>query len=335
MTACDKILVCGLGSMGRRRIRIIKRLFPEKIVYGTDIRQDRCDGVREEFGIRAWADYKTAFKAVEPQVLFVCTAPKFHTDYVLHALENNCHTFSEINLAPDGYARIIQTAARKNLTAFLSSTLIYRDETQWIQKQAQNRINLSYRYHVGQYLPDWHPWENYKDFFVGEKQGSACKEILAIELPWLVKAFGKVKRFEVMKTKLSSLELDYEDTFHLLLAHENGVYGSLSIDCVSVRAVRKFEAYSEELYFEWGGTPDSVRQYIREKNKMVTVRLESDVQKENSYADFVIENPYYREIEAFFDSTSRRITGSYTYEKDAYIQELITQLESNGGRGNG
>ena len=51
----------------------------------------------------------------------------------------------------------------------MSSTLQYRKEIQFIKeevKKVSGKVN--YIYHVGQYLPDWHPWENYKDFFVGD-----------------------------------------------------------------------------------------------------------------------------------------------------------------------
>ena len=43
------ILVIGLGSMGKRRIRLIKELYPEFVIYGVDGRQDRCNEVKELF----------------------------------------------------------------------------------------------------------------------------------------------------------------------------------------------------------------------------------------------------------------------------------------------
>ena len=39
------ILMIGLGSMGKRRIRLIQELFPEASVYGVDGREDRRDEV--------------------------------------------------------------------------------------------------------------------------------------------------------------------------------------------------------------------------------------------------------------------------------------------------
>ena len=42
----------------------------------------------------------------------------------------------------------------------------------------QQIINIS----LGQYLPDWHPWESYKSFFVSNKKTNGCRELFAIEL---------------------------------------------------------------------------------------------------------------------------------------------------------
>lgn len=60
-------------------------------------------------------------------------------------------------------------------------------------KIKETNDSLTYIYHVGQYLPDWHPWESYKDFFIGKKETNGCREIYAIQLPWILDAFGLVK----------------------------------------------------------------------------------------------------------------------------------------------
>ena len=70
---------------------------------------------------------------------------------------------------------------------------------------------VNYIYHIGQYLPDWHPWENYKNFFVGDRRTGGVREIFGIDLPWLLDAFGPVKHVYAEKDKLSGLEIDYPD----------------------------------------------------------------------------------------------------------------------------
>ncbi len=65
----------------------------------------------------------------------------------------------------------------------------------------ESSCNFSYTYHVGQYLPDWHPWEDIKDFFVNDKRTNGNREILVRELPWLTETFGEVIDFKVEMNK--------------------------------------------------------------------------------------------------------------------------------------
>ncbi len=330
MDASTKILICGLGSMGKRRLRLLQKNYPDLKVYGTDIRPDRCREVETEFQIQTFSDFKTAFKRITPFAVFVCTAPKFHSEYVIHALENNSHTFSEINLDTRKYDRILEAAKANQKTAFLSSTFLYRKEIRWIMQKVTGVSNLTYRYHVGQYLPDWHPWEKYTDFFVAEAEQSACKEILAIELPWLTMAFGGVKRFETMTRTISDLELDYDDTVHILFEHDSGIQGSVSIDCVAARGIRKLDVYNHELYIEWNGTPETLSQYDREKKRMNEIQLYNEISKDKAYDAFIIENPYMEEIKAFFESIQQRKNhGRYTYKQDLDVLNLVNAIHSN------
>jgi len=325
---CKKILICGLGSMGKRRIRIIQSLFPDHEIYGTDLREDRRAEVEDKFSIRTMADFYRAFSTIKPEIVFACTSPLAHSEFVIYALENNAHTFSEINLSAKGYGRILKAAHENNKTAFLSSTFLYREEIQCIIERVKSQNNISYRYHVGQFLPDWHPWENYKDFFVFDKETSACKEIMAIDFPWVLKTFGEVETVKAIKRKSLDLDLDYEDTFHILFEHKNGICGSVSIDCASVRGVRKLEIYSDKFYLEWEGTPDSLKIYSPELKKMIPIELIENIEKDKKYDEFVIENPYVNEIKEFFSILERGTDSKpiYTYEDDLNVINLIKKL---------
>ena len=108
----------------------------------------------------------------------VCTAPLSHAAVIGELLDNDLPVFTELNLVGDGYAENMAKAAAKNLPLFLSSTMLYRRETQYIKQQVQAFGKpVHYIYHIGQYLPDWHPWENYKNFFVGNARTGGVREI--------------------------------------------------------------------------------------------------------------------------------------------------------------
>lgn len=324
------VLVCGLGSMGKRRTRILKSLYPDIRVVGIDSRQDRINKVKNQFKIEVQTDFYKAFQEIKPQAVFICTPPLSHDKFVLYALENKAHTFSEINLTHKAYEAIIETARQNERIAFLSSTCLYKKEMNWIAGQFNGRqAPASYRYHVGQYLPDWHPWEHFSKFFVAQKESNACREIMAIEFPWIINVFGRVKNIKVIKSNISELDLGYPDIFHLLFEHENGCVGSITIDCICVKAVRKLDIFSDKIYIKWSGKPDSLQTYSDKTGKMIPVPLYTQIEKDKHYKDFIIENPYIEEIEHFFNLIEGRqsLPIIYSYEQDKYILKLIDEIE--------
>ena len=221
----ETLLVIGLSSMGKRRARLLKRARPQAALCGVDLSPARREEA-EALGIRAYESLEAALAAKAPRAAFVCTAPVTHAAIIARLLQAGVPVFTELNLVDDGYDELTAAAREKGVPLFLSSTMLYRGETQYIKRRVQEFSKpVNYIYHIGQYLPDWHPWENYKNFFVGDKRTGGVREIFGIDLPWLLDTFGPVKHVYVEKDKLSALEIDYPDTYFTVLRHENGTKG--------------------------------------------------------------------------------------------------------------
>ena len=191
----------------------------------------------------------------------------------------------------------------------------------------QNK-SLNYAYHIGQYLPDWHPWESYKNFFVGDKKTNGCREIFAIELPWLVEVFGNVKDIVIRKNKISSLDIDYDDNYMVIFEHESGHKGMVAVDVVSRKAVRNLEVFGENLYLSWDGSAEGLKKLNLDNNVEENIVLYEKVDHQNGYSKFVVENAYYDEIESFFEIINKNRQPIYDFEKDKYILELIDRIEA-------
>ena len=194
-----KLLIVGLGSMGKRRARLAKGIDAAIRIAGVDSAPARRE---EALGLgladAAYPDIPAAAAAFAPDAALVCTAPLSHAAVIGQLLDAGLPVFTELNLVDDGYDENTAKAAAKGLPLFLSSTMLYRRETQYIKQQVAGFGKpVHYIYHIGQYLPDWHPWENYKNFFVGEARTGGVREILGIDLPWLLDAFGPVEGLTV------------------------------------------------------------------------------------------------------------------------------------------
>lgn len=323
------VVVIGLGSMGKRRIRLLKE-HQDIEIYGIDSNQERCNEVAEKFGAKCFGSIADAVKNEKINCAFVCTSPLSHSAIINECLKNNLHIFTEINLVSDGYDENIELAKEKNLVLFLSSTFLYRKETQMIIDKVKDRNSkLNYIYHVGQYLPDWHPWESYNNYFIGNPKTNGCREIMAIDMPWLITAFGKIKNVSAVKSKNTNLNISYNDNYLITIEHETGAKGVFAVDVVTRKPIRHIDVYGEDIQISWNGTPDSLIEYDIQNKTSKQIAIDNASEHVEGYAAFVTENPYREEINAFLSQINNADNKTeWDCVKDAELLKIIDQIES-------
>lgn len=321
-----KALIVGYGSMGRRRIRIIRKLYSEAEIICVDSNTERT-AQAEKDGCVTYTNLKEAI-STQPDCAFVCTSPGRHSVIILELLKANIDTFTELNLVDTDYEEMIELCKKTGVKLFMSSTMIYDKQIITI-KELLNRSNepVSYMYHVGQYLPDWHPWESYLDFFISKRETNGCREILAIQLPWLIDVFGEVEQINSMCVKNSKLEVDYNDTYYLQIKHKNGVIGSFVCDVVSRKATNSFELIGEHIHLKWDGTPEGMFLYDYDKKEQKKIETYKHAERMEGYADNIIEDEYMDEVKAFFDYIYEDKLPEYNLEKDKYVLSIINEIE--------
>lgn len=324
-----EVLVIGLGSMGRRRIRLIRRYDKSIHIVGVDFNEERRKQAEEICSIRTYDSVDNALDKEQPDCCFVSSSPLSHAGIIGKCLRKHCNVFTELNLVVDGYDENMVLAEQEGILLFLSSTQLYRSELQYIKKCVKSaNERCDYIYHVGQYLPDWHPWEDYRNYFVGQVKTNACREIMAIEFPWLVDSFGEIKNIYRQKSKNSELDIDYDDNYMISIEHENGHKGFLCIDILCRIPIRFLEVFGENIYIKWSGTPESLYNYQISAKKMEQVRLYSKIDKLVDYNETIIENDYFAEITEFFESVKGNAKPRYSFQKDKKILELIDRIEA-------
>ena len=106
-----KILVIGLGSMGKRRLRLIQKIDKGHHIIGVDGNKKRCEEAQTLFGIAAYASLDEA-KAENSDIkaVFVCTSPLSHNELIHSCLMNSWNVFTELNLVTDGYEENMKLA---------------------------------------------------------------------------------------------------------------------------------------------------------------------------------------------------------------------------------
>lgn len=323
------IAVIGLGSMGKRRIRLLNEISKNINIFGVDSRLDRQDEVLQDFNdVLTYSSIKELVKSKTINAAIVSTSPLSHAEIIKELLSLGIHVFTEINLVNDLYLDNIQRAKENNKILFLSSTFLYREEIKYIYNRVSDQEQpIRYNYHVGQYLPDWHPWENFKDFFVNDTRTNGCRELFAIELPWIITVFGEIKSVTVNKSKISNLDISYPDNYQLIITHLNGNVGLVNFNIVSRKAVRNLEVISEKLYLDWDGTPDGLNEYNISHQSNENISLYENVTQNSNYSSTIIENAYKEELLCFFKCIKEGVNNNYNFTDDLSTLEWIDVIE--------
>ena len=127
---------------------------------------------------------------------------------------------------------------------------------------------IAARVKVGQYLPDWHPWENYRQSYSarGELGGGANLDAIH-EIDYTRCLLGEVAGTACVAGKLSQLEIDTEDVAAILLRFENGAVGEIHLDYIQRAYRRTCQIIVEEGTLHWDYTAGEVRWFSAETKK--------------------------------------------------------------------
>ncbi len=86
------ILVIGLGSMGKRRIRNLMALRHKK-KFGFDISSTRRNEAVKKYAIQTFASFEEAVNQTQANAFIISVPPDMHHVYMKYAVEHNIGCF--------------------------------------------------------------------------------------------------------------------------------------------------------------------------------------------------------------------------------------------------
>lgn len=326
-----KFLIVGLGSMGKRRIRNLQNLNAGEII-GFDLREDKRKEAEERYKIKTFEDFEKAM-AEDPDALIISTSPDLHMKYAMIAAKENKHFFTEASVVDEGMEELIKLIKDKNIVAAPSCTMRFHPAIKKIKELVEERAvgrPLVFTHHSGQYLPDWHPWEDYRKFYVAKRETGAAREIVPFELMWLTWLLGDVEEVCCIKGKVSELDVDIDDTYQVLLKFKNGVFGHLLVDVIARAPVRFFRLLCDEGTIEWSWIPNVIRVFRASDKKWEEHPVDEGPPEKEYIAG---ERMYIEEMEHFVRAIQRKEKYPYTFEEDLKILKILQAAERSSDSG--
>lgn len=260
-----RFLVIGCGSIGKRHIRNLMKLGIGEIV-AFDIQSQRRKEVKEQLGVAIVNSIEEAWE-LEPTVAIIATPTSLHIPLALDAADHNCHLFIEKPLSDqlDGVNELLKTVQEKNLITLVGCNMRFHPGLltvkRLIEEGAIGNI-VAARVEVGQYLPDWHPWEDYRQGYSARHDLGGGVILDAIhEIDYIRWMLGEVKAVACFADKLSHLEIETEDTAGILLRFASGAIGEVHLDYVQRVYSRTCHIIGDEGTIRWDYSAGEVRWY--------------------------------------------------------------------------
>lgn len=328
-----RFLIAGLGSMGKRRIRCLKNLGYEDIV-GFDLKEGRRKEAEEKYGIKTIADIKN-LNFNEINALIISTPPDRHNEYIKLAIDKKKPAFVEASVVLKGLEELNKLAKKEKVLIAPSCTMEFHPAIKDIRKIVKSGDYgkvTNFSYHCGQYLPDWHPWESIKEFYVSKKETGGGREIVPFELTWIVNVAGFPKKIIGFNGKTMDIGADIDDTYVISMDFGNS-YGNMTIDVVSRYATRSLILNMEFGQIVWRWDENVVKLFDAINQRWIYYNYPAG-QTVEGYNINISDNMYIDEIKSFIDTISGKGKFPNSLDEDIKILKLLHAAEGNNENGN-
>lgn len=248
-----RVLVCGLGSIGRRHVSNLMALGAGVHIWRA--RPDLLDAARTEFAVPVHSDLDEAISAVDAVV--IATEPPGHIDVALRAAKAGKALFIEkpLSNSMDRVTDLVALTQRAGIPVEIGCQL--RSHPNLIAlsqhlRSGQDGPVLTFRCAVGQRLDSWRPGSDYREGFSANlsRGGGALFELIH-EIDLVLWLLGSVRAVDASLAQVSALEITAEDLANLTLRLENGAVGQAQLDMLSPVYRRGFEVVCRDAIWRW------------------------------------------------------------------------------------
>ena len=260
-----KFLIAGLGSIGRRHLRNLVALGQEDILL---YRTHHSTLLEDELAAYPVETDLAAALAHHPDAVIVANPTALHMEVALHAARAGCHLLLEKPIADRADAQVEllrQTAVENQVRILVGFQFRFHPVLGKIKALLDSgnlgRV-LSFRVHWGEYLPDWHPWEDYRQGYAARKDlGGGVVNTLCHPLDYVRWLMGEVRSLSAHTGQVSGLELDVEDVAEIVLSISNGAIGSIHLDYFQRPPQHSLAIYLEQGQIQWNNNSGAVQVY--------------------------------------------------------------------------
>lgn len=253
-----RFLICGLGSIGLRHLRNLKALgYTDIIIYSSG--KSVMPGVKEEVeGFGVYDSLVVALKQ-KPDICMITNPTSLHVSVAMMAADAGCHLYIEKPLSNtlEQLDQLQEIVSNKSLVTFVTYQFRFHPHIKLLKsifedRQGKYGVALYVTAEWSEYLPDWHPWEDYRQGYSARKDlggGVLLTQIHPIN--YLAYIFGDIDKVQINKIATRSLDIEVDDVADLMLNFSNGMSGHVHVDFLQRPKVHTMKVITSNGRFEW------------------------------------------------------------------------------------
>lgn len=256
-----KFLIAGFGSIGRRHLRNLRELGEHDILL---YRSNRSTLPEDEIaGLTVETDLREAL-AHRPDAVIISNPTALHLDVAIPAAELGCAILLEKPIAHSlVHVPALEEAAKRSGAQILVAFQFRFHPTlrRTAELLAQGAIGqpLAARAHWGEYLPNWHPWEDYKQGYAARADlGGGVILTLSHPFDYLRWLLGDVDSLWAFTAGRGGLDLPVEDTAEIGLRFASGALGSVHLDYLQQPPTHTLEIVGTMGTLRWNNADGSL-----------------------------------------------------------------------------
>ncbi len=228
-----KFIIAGLGSIGRRHLRNLVALGEKDIVLFRTHQASITDNDLADFPVET--DLEKAL-TLQPDAVIISNPTSLHLQVAIPAAQAGCTLLLEkpLSVNCDGLDTLQDSLERKQKRALVGFQFRFHPAflqiQEWLTQGEIGRV-ISTHVHWGEYLPGWHPWEDYRTSYSARKDlGGGVVLTLCHPIDYIRWLVGEVQSVSAYVGQISDLELEVEDLAEITMKHTSGAISHIHLD---------------------------------------------------------------------------------------------------------
>lgn len=320
-----RFLICGLGSIGRRHLKILENLGGHEFTAlrsGKNVSSEKQVD-KEIHDIKDAANEKT-------DAALITNPTSMHIETAAVLAKLGIPLFIEKPLGKDleGIDELVEAVKENNVPVLMGYNFNYHPAILYIKEQIQNNSIgkiISARAQFGTYMPDWHKNEDHKKSYAALKELGGGVVLTSIhEQNYLTGMFGEITNVKAMEVGGSNIGIECEEGVEIIAKHKSGVTSNVHLNFFQKPYYRELQVIGTDGTIYWN--------FMKPEVKILKKDVPETIHNLGNHAMHLLEISYINQMKHFMEVVKRTAEPEITLDQGINDMKVALEILKEIGR---